>query len=261
VTASGHDRSRRRTRDELHQLVLHVGIELLLEEGLGTGAEHLTFKRVFERLAATSGVRVTNASVIGRIWVSQDEFQIDVLSSIAGNEGSQSFEQSLVALALVLEAADRSTVESRWQTLREMCRVGGAANLDALVTSRTWPSWVGVWALVMAGTDNERKRPLVDALVDGYEMITNNNGESYATMSHFLGLRVRSPLTLRQFTIAADALAEGCALRDPVDQTSTRCIVRPTGPNGEDQEWTLFGVGLEALADEFFEPDPEWELV
>ena len=67
MTANGQDCSRRRTRDELHQLVLHAGNELLLEEGLGTGDEHLTSKQDFERLEATSGVRVTNASVIGRI--------------------------------------------------------------------------------------------------------------------------------------------------------------------------------------------------
>lgn len=35
-------------------------------------------------------------------------------------------------------------------------------------------------------------------------------------------------------------------------------IVLPTGRNGEDQEWTLFAVGLEAILQHFFEPDPDW---
>jgi hypothetical protein len=35
-------------------------------------------------------------------------------------------------------------------------------------------------------------------------------------------------------------------------------IMRPTGPDGEEQEWTLFGLALEALAYEFFELDPDW---
>jgi hypothetical protein len=35
-------------------------------------------------------------------------------------------------------------------------------------------------------------------------------------------------------------------------------IFLPTGPDGEDQEWTLFAVGTEALALRFFELDPDW---
>jgi hypothetical protein len=34
-------------------------------------------------------------------------------------------------------------------------------------------------------------------------------------------------------------------------------ILRPTGPGGELQVWTLFGVGLEALVDQFFVLDPD----
>jgi hypothetical protein len=35
-------------------------------------------------------------------------------------------------------------------------------------------------------------------------------------------------------------------------------MIRPTGPNEEDQEWSLFAVGLEALVHQFLEPDPEF---
>jgi hypothetical protein len=59
----------RRSRDELREMLLSAGVELLVEQGLGTGAGHLTFKRVFEWLELNYGVRVTNASVIGRFCV------------------------------------------------------------------------------------------------------------------------------------------------------------------------------------------------
>ena len=32
--------------------------------------------------------------------------------------------------------------------------------------------------------------------------------------------------------------------------------MRPTGPEGQMQEWTTFSIGLVALATEFFEPIP-----
>jgi len=38
-------------------------------------------------------------------------------------------------------------------------------------------------------------------------------------------------------------------------------LIRPTGPNGEDQEWSLFAFGLEALVHQFLEPDPDFQLL
>ena len=73
-----------------------------------------------------------------------------------------------------------------------------------------------------------------------------------------LGLRPRAPLTLRQFTVSTGALVEGCALRQ-VGAEDLDVIERPTGPGGSMQEWTLFAVGLEALATAFFEIDPDWD--
>jgi len=34
--------------------------------------------------------------------------------------------------------------------------------------------------------------------------------------------------------------------------------MRPTGPNGEPQEWNLFSIGLEGLVWQFIEPIPRW---
>ena len=73
----------------------------------------------------------------------------------------------------------------------------------------------------------------------------------------YLGFRVREPMTMRQFTDAALAWSEGQAIRQRVSGEVTRLSL-PTGPDGEMQEWTLFGVGIEALVQQFFEPDPSF---
>jgi hypothetical protein len=83
--------------------------------------------------------------------------------------------------------------------------------------------------------------------------------ELYGALIDVLGLRVRAPLSLRQFTVSVGALVEGCALRQGADK-DVGTILRPTGPDGSLQEWTLFGVGLEALALQYLEIDPEWTL-
>ena len=260
VSAASAGRPTRRSREELRALIIGIGNQLILEEGLGTGAENLTFKRVFDRLEDSMGIRVTNASVIGRIWNSQRDFQTEVLSVIAHSPGSSDMDKALEALGPLLDHADRSSVDSRWHAVRQVCRVGGAANVDALIHTRSWPPWFGVWALIMAGSDTEGNRPIAEALRRGYEEVTNEWGEAYGSMLAFFGLRLRSPMTLRQLTVAAGALAEGCALRDRVDPESMRRILRPTGPDGETEEWTLFGIGLESLAVLFLEADPAWEL-
>jgi len=251
----------RRSRDELREMLLSAGVELLVEEGLGTGAGHLTFKRVFEWLELNYGMRVTNASVIGRIWDNQSEYQTDVLVAVASSDGSEVLESAFRTLQPSLARFDRTTIDGRWAAIRELARVGGASHIEFLAGSKRWQRWVGVWALVMAGThaDTETGGPVADALRKGYETVTQRFERAYERMFSSFGFRLREPLTLRQLTVATGALAEGCALRYGVDADSTRSISRPTGPNGEDEEWTLFSIGIEALLNAFVEIDPDWD--
>lgn len=251
----------RRTRQELRRLLLEAGAQVLLEEGLGTGAEHLTFKRVYDKLEAMAGVRITNASVIGRIWDSQADFQTDVLCTFARESGSSALEETLAAGASVLIGCDRSSVDMRRRAVVETLRVAAAAHVGAIFASDTWPSWVGVWSVAMAGSESGHRSPLEEALVVGYEEVTRRYEEQYAAMLAYCGFRIRPPLTLGQLTASAGALAEGIALRERVNPASTREIDRPTGPDGSPQTWTLFGLALVALVEQFIEPDPDWDEV
>ncbi len=54
-------RHAKHNREELRELLMSAGRSILYEEGLGTGAETLTFKRVFDRVESESGIRLTNA--------------------------------------------------------------------------------------------------------------------------------------------------------------------------------------------------------
>jgi hypothetical protein len=117
-------RQPRQTREELRSLLLETGRTMLREEGLGTGAESLTFKRVFQRVEEDKGIRVTNASVIRRVWENQAEFQVDVLMAIAQGDYQEDIDTALDEMRPLFAAMDRSTPESRQRAMREMCRVG-----------------------------------------------------------------------------------------------------------------------------------------
>ena len=251
-------RQPRHKRDELRELLLQKGQAILREEGFGTGAEVLTFKRVFDRLETDTGIRLTNASVIRRMWENQADFQADVLVEIAKDENEDEFNRTVGAVEPVLATVDRSTPETRYLALRELCRVGGAANVEAVRQSSYWPLSIAVWALTAFDEEQAYRKRIEVALAAGYDAFTDRIADVYAAMAAFLGFRLREQFTLHQFAVAVDALGQGCGLRDRVDPSKMEGIVRATGPDGEMQEWTLFAVAFEGLVRQFFEVDPNW---
>ena len=96
-------------------------------------------------------------------------------------------------------------------------------------------------------------------MVAGYDSFNERIEEVYRAMTSYLGFRLREPLTLRQFTIAADSLGQGCGLRDRFDNAHMDGILLPTGQQGELQEWTLFAIGFEALVAQILRLDPDWK--
>ena len=90
------------------------------------GAGDLTFKRVFERVEATTGERLTNASVIRRVWENQAEFQTDVLASVAASgDTNGELATTMEAVAPLFEVLDRSSPEARLRAVSEVCRAAG----------------------------------------------------------------------------------------------------------------------------------------
>jgi hypothetical protein len=248
----------RHSREELRELLLETGRAMLREEGLSSGAEALTFKRVFERVEKERGIRLTNASVIRRVWDNLADFQTDVLIAVARGSSDEEIEFAIGAAGPALRNLDVTTPESREAALVELCRVGGAVSSKAVLQSTNWPLSIGVWALSATGQPTEERRKIGEALLSGFEAYTERIEALYAAMVSFLGLRLREPFTLHDFFVAEDSLSEGYGLRNRVDAGARKVILRPTGPGGEDQEWTIFAVALEALVRQFFEPDPDW---
>lgn len=248
------------TRGELRATLLEAGREILLEEGLDTDSTNLTFKRVFDRVENQTGVRITNASVIRRVWENQADFQTDVLVAIAHDEERPETERTLQALLDLFRSLDLSTPEARDYALGQVCRVGGEASNTAIADSNSFSLWISVMAMAMTtatAVPDERRR-IQDALRSAYGTVDNFWGEAYAGLAALLGLRIRQPWTSANFVMAVTALNEGFSLRQRVNG-HIEWVTRPTGPHGEEQEWTLFAVGLEALARQFFEIDPNFK--
>lgn len=253
-------RSKRRwiRNEELKRIILSGAIEVLKIEGLGLSVENITFKKVFDYIEQTSDMRITNSSVIGRIWKDQSEFQLALLLEAADMPVDDEFYETLTPIAILLEQADRSTVASRQATMREICRLAGEANLNWLITSGTWPVWIGIWLASVTGELTERRRQLADHMIANYREHSDAYEAIYEELLGFLGQRVKEPFTVRQLTDAIMSLADGSAIRTTIDESAILGIMRPTGKDGDLQEWSLFSIGLEALAFHFTEPIPRW---
>jgi len=246
----------RQSREELRTRLVEEGREILLVEGLEAGSSNLTFKRVFARVEAKTGMRITNASVIKRIWENQADFQADVLVSIARDEARRA-EGSGQRVIAMLGTLDMTTPESRTRALREVCRIEGNASSLAIDQSTNWSLWISVIAMATTSANPDIRTRIKAALADGYLSVTRFWSQNFIALIDVLGVRVRHPWSMDQFSMAAIAFAEGCALRQ-LTSGHTEMTIRPTGPDEEDQEWSLFAVGLEALAYQFLEPDPEF---
>ena len=124
--------------------------------------------------------------------------------------------------------------------------------------STNWPLLIGVWAQAASGQSTVSSKRIEVALLSAFDGFASRIESIYGAMVALLGLRLREEFTLRDFVIAEDSLSEGYGLRDRLDEAVRRVIVRPTGPTGEPQEWTIFAVALEGLVRQFFEFDPDW---
>lgn len=247
------------TRNELRELLLATGLEMLREEGLATGAERLTFKRVFDRVEDETGIRVTNASVIRRVWRDNEDYQGDVLALAVSDDNATELNTALKKADQALRKADLSSPEGRRAAVSELCRVAGNAHAEVLAQSRSWHLFVGTWGNVASRPEEDWDERVTDAAKETYHTLTRQLEDVLEGFAAVLGLRPRDGLTMHLFALALIAYSEGCGLRDRIDPEATRKIRLPTGPAGRRQDWRLFSIGFEALAWHFVELDPDFK--
>ena len=246
--------STRRSRQELRTRLVEEGRELLFAEGLAVGSSNLTFKRVFDRMEAKTGTRVTNASVIKRIWENQADFQADVLVTVVHDEARPGRRYGEASGHVVGHSGHDHPGIARPGTPR-ICRVEGNASSAAIGRSTNWSLWSNVVSMSTSGSNPGVQARIKEALDLGYQAVTRFWSENFTALADLLGLRLLPSWSIDQFSMAAIAYAEGCAFRQ-LSSEHVECMIRPTGPDGEDQEWSLYAVGMEALVNQFFEPDP-----
>lgn len=225
----------RRTGDETRALLLRVGMQLLLERGVAAGVQHIRLQEVLRRAGLTTGAAY-------RLWADQNDYQRDLaVAMVRLRIRSDPAEYPRIAVEdLVAAAADgdevvRAATAAHVQSLT-LDTDDPTHDLDAQqflvtialrATAETWPE--------LREATRERHRGSIAAFAEFYLYLM----EAY-------GLRLRSPLTIEDFTELMAAMSEGFALRaiEGIPHPMVEATASDEFPEGS---WTLFGLGARAL--------------
>lgn len=243
----------RRTRVELEAMLLDAARQLLLADGITLGLDSITFKRVFDHLQEQTGVRVTHSSVIERIWRDQDDFHLAVIDSILKLTFPEDplFASSLERMIGVMETADRTTPDGRWEAMFEVCRVGAADNLQLIQADVWWPLWINVWTYLATGGADESSQ-LRDSVRSNYHASDEIYQSVYSGIMAHLGFKVKDGFTLDDIDAMLSWSAEGAAIRQRVDPDTLK-------PRRHDSKmWTPLGLSFKAIVLLAIELDPSF---
>jgi len=232
----------RRTGDETRALLLRVGMQMLLERGVSAGVQHIRLQEVLRRAGLTTGAAY-------RLWADQNDYQRDLAVSMVRlrlRTSPTAYAREAVE-KLVAEGADgddviRAAAAAHVQSISiDADRPDHALDAQQFLvtlalraTAETWPEL------------KEASRERHDGSIAAF-------AEFYVYLMEAYGLRMRSPLTVEDFTAVMAAMSEGFALR------AVEGIPHPTFEVGAAEDipegtWTLFALGVRALISGFMTP-------
>jgi hypothetical protein len=237
----------RTPREETKRQILETGVKLLMERGLEGGCENVGMSDVLSVIADGSGRRITNASVYGRIWANQNEFHRDLLL-VAAEQFPDGEEVAMRQVAsTVLSALPLDTVEQRRFAFSEVCRQAGAAHLHSLAQSRSWQTWLAIWAITVSTPTLDDDRERGPAIAHRHAMAVNAMATVLEEILAKVQGTLRPGITIYQLSMSIYALSEGLVLHDrfaPDDHSKV---------NIAGAEWSLYSVALHGILERFVE--------
>lgn len=235
-------RVKRRTAAETRQLLLDVGIAMVYEQGVTAGVGHIRLRDVLDRAKLTTGAAY-------RLWPDQSAFQRDLAVAAATWRADKPLGRTVAAIRELI--ADEAP-------LRAVIRRGSATHIDDLVHgdgNEAWPSSSFLTALALRAAA-AHSDPLRAASAARHQESVSSFVALYEAMLSLYGRRMRPPLTVEHLAVAMAALGEGFALQ-AIEGEEHPMLSMPVDGADEDEEWTLFGVAVEAIVESFTETDPE----
>ncbi|MGV9193794.1 hypothetical protein ACQ143_05580 [Microbacterium sp. MC2] len=233
---------RRRTGEETRALLLRVGVQMLLERGVSAGVQHIRLQDVLRRAGLTTGAAY-------RLWADQTDYQRDLAVTMVRLRLSGPADYARDAVRELIESGAPGDDVIRAAALAHVRTAAldqedpddardaqqFLVSLALRTTADTWPE--------LREASRERHRESIDAFA-----------EFYGSLMEAYGMRMKSGLTILDFTEAMAAMGEGFAVRavEGIDHPTYTFSAEDEAPTGE---WTLFALGVRALVNEFMTSD------
>ncbi|MGI8459425.1 MAG: hypothetical protein ACR2LI_15125 [Propionibacteriaceae bacterium] len=230
----------RRSGAETRQLLLQTGMEMLLARGVSAGVQHIRLQEVVRRAQLTTGAAY-------RLWADQDDFHRDLAVAVTRW-------RNVAPVAETRRIIDDPAVVGA--SPDEAIRLAAAAHIRAISGEDSRSSKLFLAALALrasARTWDDLTRASVERHLESVAEFE----EIYGQLMAAYGYRMRSPLTVRDFTVAMAALGEGFAVHavEGIPHPSYRA--EEPGDDADDAialpggEWTLFAIAVRALVEGF----------
>jgi AcrR family transcriptional regulator len=221
----------RRTVEDTRQLLLDVGIRMLFERGANGGVTHVKLSEVAAAADLTTGAAY-------RCWDNQEAFHSDLATAAVRWRDAEPNAATVSRITSLVEAR---------APLAEVIRVAAEENLFRYPDDTAFLTTIALRAC--GPTDEtlaEAGRARLSTAIESYSVM-------YSALMRLYGLRARPPHTVTEMALCLAALSEGFALQAMSGAPHPR-VVRDDVPPDVDPDWTLFGIGVEAIVDRFTEP-------
>ena len=255
--------STRIKREELRDLLLSEGVALLLDEGVQVGLGSVTFPRVFERVEASTGRRITAASVYERLWASQSDFQWEVLAVLV--EGASTLDDRTRRRVSAHPGGRRPVDRGGPPRLPQRAVPGrGAAARHRGFEPPPLPDRAGRGGRGVGARGRRHRRPRASSGCARPCATTSSARPSCCSTSTTRSAGrsgcapvSRSSCGSSRWRSAPSARAWPCgSSTSPSTPSPSRC--RPRSGRGDGEMWSLVGFGVEALVNAMIEVDPDW---
>lgn len=215
----------RRSLDTTRELLLDAGRDLLIANGIHVGMDDINLIDV----CRNAGLKTAGSGY--KIWPNQDEFRADLVTYL--------MEHATASFATI-DDIDATIARRPLPPLGELIRTAARAN-EELNTS-TYPLYVVLWLSAQSDAS------LGAVFREQDEKWLAVMAEFFAHILDVYDLELVPPFTIDQFATAISGLVEGFTIRRrATPELVPDEVLRPTGPDGTLQSWTLYAIGVEAI--------------
>lgn len=238
---------------ETRTLLIDAGCELLLGFGVHGGMGVISFSDAIERarVPRTSAYRAFTDDDLEP----QDAFRVAVMLTAIER---MTVDTSYVAPVLAELTGFDNSPAGRAAELRELIRRWSQAALTSNLANNELRALDALQSIASLSSDPD------EVMLTALRGLQAKGNEAFLPLYRAImvsyGLRFREDFDLELLTSMIAAAGRAATVEWQLDLGSRRTM-RPTGPGGAEQPWTLGGILVEGIARVTVEPDPDASVV